>query len=280
MCSYQLGEKLGRGSYATVYRARKGDSDFALKLFHDDEDVDLEETERVYTQEVEAFEQLDHPNVVKLFETNRRDYWLVFELLETDLHRLIYGKQPVSQETRINLFQQLLTGLAYVHEKGLVHRDLKPSNILVSSDMTLKIADFGSAVVVPEKGICYEHKVVTRWYRAPELIVKYPFYGQSIDMWSVGCIYVELWYTCVLFAGKSQLDQLLCIFRTLGTPERDDWPEVHDYLNERIEFGNRKSRIDELEQVDTEFLENLLCYNPSTRFTAQEALDAFNALTT
>lgn len=277
MSSYKLLEKIGCGSYATVYKVQKGDSLFALKYFHDDEDVDLQETDRIFTQETEALEQLDHPNVVQLLKAECREYWMVFELLETDLHCLIYAKQPVSQETRIDLFQQLLTGLAYVHQKGLVHRDLKPSNILVSSDMTLKIADFGSAVVVPEKGVRYEHKVVTRWYRAPELVVCYPVYDQPIDMWSVGCIYFELWCKCVLFPGKSQLDQLICIFRLLGTPKRSDWPDIHDYLNDRIHFGKCNSRLDELDQVDTEFLKNLLCYGPSKRFTAQEALDALTA---
>jgi len=277
MESYTIISKLGSGAYSDVCKVEKDKATFALKVFKVEDDDDHQHNERVYNQETEALAALEHPNVVKLIETDSDgcNYWLLFELVECDLHNIIYYRHDITVEQRLELFRQLLVGVAYIHEKGFVHRDLKPSNILVTSDLTVKVADFGSAIMVPEKGVPFTEKVVTRWYRSPELIVQFPRYDQSIDIWSLGCIYLEIVYRNVLFPGRNVADQLVCIFQILGRPGPKDWPEIDKHLGERFQFRKTPSRLQYFDKVDTEFAGNLLRYDPSKRLTAAEALEAF-----
>ena len=112
---------------------------------------------------------------------------------------------------------QLLQGLHYCHLRRLIHRDLKPQNLLVNADYVLKIADFGlaRALGVPVRALT--HEVVTLWYRSPEVLMGQPRYALGLDLWSVGCIFAELYSSRPLFDGDSEIDQLFHIFRCAST---------------------------------------------------------------
>lgn len=134
---------------------------------------------------------------------------------------------------------QILRGLKYVHSADVLHRDLKPSNLLLNASCDLKICDFGLARTREAPTNMTEY-VVTRWYRAPELLLNSECYTPAIDMWSVGCIIAEMLGRRPLFAGKDYMDQLRLIIRALGMPSEEDMDFVeHDRARDyiRAKFG-------------------------------------------
>merc|ERR1719326_477316 len=142
--------------------------------------------------------------------------------MDIDLQKAIYSKMKLSESHCQAFVCQILRGLKYLHSAGIIHRDLKPANVLVNADCTLRIADFGLArgrVSEDEELTGY---VVTRWYRAPELMLLPSGYFEAVDLWSVGCIHAELLSRKPLFPGEDTIDMLRRFTRTLGfSPERD-----------------------------------------------------------
>ena len=162
---------------------------------------------------------------------NFRDVYIVTKLFESDLAKIITSKQSLSDAHCRYFLYQLLRGLKYLHSANIIHRDLKPANLLINSNCELAICDFGLARGNKESVSSTENMgqadeltgyVVTRWYRAPELLVECSKYGHEIDMWSVGCIFGELLGRKVLFRGRNYIHQLQLIVETLGTPTNDD----------------------------------------------------------
>lgn len=103
---------------------------------------------------------------------------------------------------------------------------MKPQNLLIDKGGYIKIADFGLARAITIPMRIYTHEVVTLWYRSPEILLGTNYYGPSIDLWSIGCIFAEMSNKKALFSGDSEIDQLYRIFRTLGTPDENIWPDV------------------------------------------------------
>eukprot|EP00249_Psilotum_nudum_P002574 c15686_g2_i1 orf=2-517(+) len=158
-----------------------------------------------------------------------------------------------------------------------MHRDLKPQNLLVDKELgLLKIADLGlgRAFTVPLKS--YTHEIVTLWYRAPEVLLGATHYSTPVDMWSVGCIFAELSRRRPLFPGDSELQQLLHIFKLLGTPSEDVWPGVsklrdwHEYPHWHQTDLSRA--VPGLDQMGVDLLSKMLIYDPSKRISAKDAL--------
>lgn len=136
---------------------------------------------------------------------------------------------------------QLVLSIYYCHCRRILHRDLKPQNLLIDRKGFLKLADFGlgRAFGVPMRS--YTHEVVTLWYRAPEILMGSKLYSTPVDMWSVGCIFAELVTRRPLFPGDSEIDELYRIFRILGTPDEQVWPEVTDLPNYKTTFPSWRS---------------------------------------
>ena len=185
-----------------------------------------------------------------------------------------------------NLMYQLLKGVAHCHRHGVMHRDLKPQNLLVDDDLegtkeadgslTLKIADLGlgRAFSVPIKA--YTHEIVTLWYRAPEVLLGCTHYAPAVDVWSVACIFGELARKQALLPGDSELQQLLHIFKLLGTPDESIWPGVTK-LRDWHEFPRWAPQdlskvFPGLEPSGVDLMRKMCEYDPARRISARDAL--------
>ena len=185
-------------------------------------------------REISLLKELQHPNLVRLYDVvhTERKLTLVFEYLDQDLKGFmdLTGRgpaNPLKKEVVQDFMYQLCLGCAHLHRHGVMHRDLKPQNLLVDkAKNVIKVADLGlgRAFSVPVKS--YTHEIVTLWYRAPEVLLGGSHYSTPVDMWSVGTIFAELARKQPLFPGDSELQQLLHIFKLLGTPSESVWPGV------------------------------------------------------
>ncbi|XP_054968304.1 cyclin-dependent kinase 7 isoform X2 [Pan paniscus] len=169
-----------------------------------------------------------------------------------------------------------LQGLEYLHQHWILHRDLKPNNLLLDENGVLKLADFGLAKSFGSPNRAYTHQVVTRWYRAPELLFGARMYGVGVDMWAVGCILAELLLRVPFLPGDSDLDQLTRIFETLGTPTEEQWPDMcslPDYVTFKSFPGIPLHHIFSAAGDDLlDLIQGLFLFNPCARITATQAL--------
>ena len=183
----------------------------------------------------------------------------------------------ISDNLRKSYTYQILQGTMFCHSRRIVHRDLKPENLLIDTKGTIKLADFGLG---REFGIpirAYSHNVGTRWYLAPEVLLRSQRYYCPIDVWSVGCIFAEMACNRPLFPGDSKIGQLFRIFMILGTPGETQWPGI----SELPDFNPNFPKWDP-EDLNTIFptlgtdgcdlLKQTLVYNPEKRISARAAL--------
>ncbi|KAF3951671.1 hypothetical protein CMV_022705 [Castanea mollissima] len=227
--SFEKLDKIGQGTYSSVYKARDLDTGkiVALKkvrfLNMDPESV------RFMAREIHILRKLDHPNVMKLegIVTSRMSssLYLVFEYMDHDLAGLSATRSIKFTEPQIKCYmQQLLCGLEHCHSRGILHRDIKGSNLLIDNNGVLKIADFGLATFYePDQEQPLTSRVVTLWYRAPELLLGATEYGAAIDMWSSGCILAELFAGKPIMPGRTEVEQMHKIFKLCGSPSEEYW---------------------------------------------------------
>jgi len=239
------------------------------------------------------FELRDCDHVVKILdfyysktENNRLIQNIVFEFMEDSLENMIQEsiaeKRYFSDLTVKTYIYQLFQGLAYMHSKNIAHRDLKPENILVSDKDKVKICDFGSSKMIDPNGKNTPY-IVSRYYRAPELIMCVTKYSTAIDIWAAGCILAELILREPIFKGQSEGEQLFAIFKILGSPTQSEYEEL-SYLvpfdpklfNEFKIFPGQSLRLlfGYFKDLDNllDLLSKVFCYIPAKRITAQEAL--------
>lgn len=289
---YERDKKIGEGTYGVVFRAKDRTNGNIVALKRIRLDTEEEGVPCTAIREISLLKELRHENIVKLLDVvhSERKLTLVFEFLEMDL-KAFMDEQSGNMEagTVQHFMRDLLKGIDFCHQRNVLHRDLKPQNLLVSrTDKILKLADFGlgRAFGIPVKK--YTHEVVTLWYRSPDVLLGSTQYGTAVDMWSVGCIFAEMATGQPLFAGKQDGDQLLRIFKFLGTPSSQTWPIMHRYPNsaamlQRPEFltnfepENEKwfantPGAQKLGKEGFDLLLKLLCYEPQQRITARDAL--------
>lgn len=209
------------------------------------------------------------------------DVYLIQELMETDMHRVIRS-QELSDDHCQYFIYQTLRGLKAIHSAGIIHRDLKPSNLLLNANCDLKICDFGlarlTANIEDQQGFMTEY-VATRWYRAPEIMLTLKEYTKAIDLWSVGCILAEMLRGKALFPGKDYHHQLGLIFDVLGTPTGEGYNGIRsrrarEYIN-RLPFKEKrpwKAIFPRASDLSLDLLERLLTFNPVKRIGVEEAL--------
>eukprot|EP00752_Nemacystus_decipiens_P009556 g8536.t1 len=291
---YDISGVVGAGTFGQVYKATrtKDGKLVALKCIKQEEG-DGKGFPVTAVREMRILRQLKHKNIVDLIEViidgtpapgRLSTVALVFEYLDHDLSGLLDTPEAANQITPAlakSYMMQLAAGVAYMHDKNIIHRDLKGANLLISNTGHLKIADWGLARRLYEMQDKYTTKVITLWYRPPELLLKSALYGPAVDLWSVGCIVAELLTRASAFPGKNESDQLSLIFDTVGTPTSQTWPGWKelpdaDHWRETVRDSPRPSRMRErfLKYGDAalNLLEGLLALDPKRRVTARKAL--------
>ncbi|NXB42239.1 CDK7 kinase, partial [Leucopsar rothschildi] len=279
---YEKLDFLGEGQFATVYKAKdKTNNQIVaikkIKLGHRSEAKDG--INRTALREIKLLQELSHPNIIGLIDAfgHKSNISLVFDFMETDLEVIIKDTSIVLTQSHIKAYMLMtLQGLEYLHQHWILHRDLKPNNLLLDENGVLKLADFGLAKSFGSPNRVYTHQVVTRWYRAPELLFGARMYGVGVDMWAVGCILAELLLRVPFLPGDSDLDQLTRIFETLGTPTEEQWPgmtSLPDYVTFKPFPGMPLQHIFSAAGDDLlNLLQGLFTFNPCTRVTATQAL--------
>ncbi|KAI9084487.1 hypothetical protein K1719_033475 [Acacia pycnantha] len=302
MEKYEKLEKVGEGTYGKVYKAKEKATGQLVALKKTRLEMDEEGIPPTALREISLLQMLSQSvYIVRLLCVEHVDkasktvaagcqpstkplLYLVFEYLDTDLKKYIdsHRKGPNPRPLAASLIQsflfQLCKGVAHCHSHGVLHRDLKPQNLLLDQQKgILKIADLGlgRAFTVPLKS--YTHEIVTLWYRAPEVLLGSTHYSTGVDMWSVGCIFAEMARRQALFPGDSEFQQLLNIFRLLGTPTEEQWPGVSSlrdwHVYPRWEAQNLARVVPTLGPEAVDLLSKMLKYNPSERISAKAALD-------
>lgn len=228
--AYDKLDKVGQGSYSNVYKARDRESGKIVALKKVRFDTSEPESVKFMAREIMILLKLDHPNIVKLegLATSRMQFslYLVFDFMQTDLARVISHPDVCLTEPQVKCYMhQLLSGLKHCHDKGILHRDIKGSNLLIDKNGTLKIADFGLAIFIsPKRPLT--NRVVTLWYRAPELLLGATDYGVGIDLWSAGCLLAEMFTGRPILPGRTEVEQLHKIFKLFGTPSEEYWRKL------------------------------------------------------
>lgn len=242
---YKRVEKLGEGTYGVVYKAinLKTNQVVAMKK------IRLENQEEgipgTSLREISLLRELNrHPNIVKLLHvihTSNFRLYLVFEFLHMDLKHYLDNVEQMDPILIKSYMYQLLRALDYCHARRIVHRDLKPQNLLIDLDGLIKIADFGLARAFGIPVRAYTHEIVTLWYRCPEVLLGSSRYSCPVDTWALGCIFGEMATTVPVFHGDSEIDQLFKIFRILGTPSDETWPDLKNLPNYQSIFPKWES---------------------------------------
>ncbi|TMW67487.1 hypothetical protein Poli38472_011107 [Pythium oligandrum] len=289
---YQMIRAIGHGAYGIVIAASDqitGNS-VAIKNIPKTFD-DLVDAKRI-VREIRLMRHLLHPNIVTVLDLMRppsltafEDTYIVTDLMETDLHRVISSQEPLSADHIAYITYQMLCALRYIHSACIIHRDIKPSNILINRDCLVKICDFGLArgIDTPDGDATTElaltEYVVTRWYRAPELLLASK-YTPAIDVWSIGCILVEMFTRKPLFPGHDHVHQLNLILQTVGSPTT---PEDMAFItNTKAKRWMAKQERHSPKSLSTicptastdalDLMSRLLAFDPRQRLSIDEAL--------
>mmetsp|Transcript_106405 Transcript_106405/g.185069 ORF Transcript_106405/g.185069 Transcript_106405/m.185069 type:complete len:591 (+) Transcript_106405:162-1934(+) len=285
--------QLGRGAYGTVHLCEDTNTGTQVAVKH------VKHAARhgkSMLREVRLLARLQHENLLHLVDfpavtgPNFDDIFLVLPYLPADLHRVIQSRQALSDKHVQVIICQILRALAHLHAAGVAHRDLKPANILLTSDCRLKVCDFGLArgdMPDPDGddepaeacGVLTEY-VVTRWYRAPEVMLLPKKYNSAVDVWSVGCILGEILGRRALFPGKNHIDMVCRVAQVLGTPSDDElgWlPKASDAYRFLRKVCPKSDGVPlatlypQASRACLDLLHGLLGWDPAQRLTAVEA---------
>uniref|UniRef100_A0A3B5Q674 mitogen-activated protein kinase n=1 Tax=Xiphophorus maculatus TaxID=8083 RepID=A0A3B5Q674_XIPMA len=267
-------KQVGTGAYGTVCSAwdRRSGTQVAIKKLHRPFQSKLF-AKRAY-RELRLLKHMKHENVIGLLDVftaeisldRFRDFYLVMPFMGTDLGKLM--KMERLSEDRVQfLVYQMLRGL----------KDLKPGNLAINPDCELKILDFGLARQADAEMTGY---VVTRWYRAPEVILNWMHYTQTVDIWSAGCIMAEMLLGKPLFKGNDHLDQLREIMKITGTPTPDfvlklQSQDARNYIRSlpKVPKKDLPSIFSKASSNAVSVLEKMLLLDPDSRASASEALE-------
>jgi len=297
---YEKIAKVGSGTYGEVNKARlKADpSQFvALKKIKDQSET--QGFPITAMREINLLQECDHPNIIRLLNVansnipdpdckkkkKRGSTYLVFEYMEHELLGLVQTNHFSDPQVKC-IMKQILEGLDYCHSLNIIHRDIKSANILMNNKGEVKIADFGLArKVAPSFSGKLTQRVVTRWYRAPELLLGCKKYTTQIDIWALGCVFAELLMgkTHALFPAQKTPDQFELICEKCGIPSQAEWPGHRDLphwatmapkKNYAKVLGSYMVKQNKnINPMALDLLDRMLTLNPDTRITTKQALE-------
>ena len=310
---YEFIKQIGLGSFSAVCSCydRKDNRNVAIKKVTNAFD-DLEDARHIL-REIKLLSFFDHDNIVTLLDVakpenklNYNDVYVITDLMETDLHRVIYSRQELTDEHIQYFIYQILRGTLYFHSANVVHRDLKPANILANKNCDLKICDFGldhgkikdddktvlNLIDNPSLPIEYSNNIIyddskrelndrniSSWYRAPEAILSPDDYKKPVDIWSIGCILAELLGRQPLFPADNNLDELQKIISVLGSPSESDLEYINDtkiktFVN-RLAKRTKQSfnlMFSNANPVALDLLGKMLTFSPKKRYTVEQCI--------
>ena len=275
---------VGSGTYGKVFKAIHvyTKSLVALKKIRMEGEKDGFPVTAV--REIKLLQSLKHENVVGLQEVmvEKNDCFMVFEYLSHDLTGLLNHPTFKLEHTHKKHFaKQLFEGLDHLHRRGVLHRDIKAANILISNTGQLKLADFGLArFYAKRRQLDYTNRVITIWYRPPELLLGETQYGPAVDIWSAACVMIEIFTKHAIFPGDGgEISQLEKLYNVLGTPTRTEWPGLVDMAwFELLRPAERKPNTfsekyrERLTPAAFNLLQEMFQYDPVKRPTAGDVL--------
>lgn len=251
----------------------------ALKEIH----LDSEEgTPSTAIREISLMKELKHESIVSLYDVihTENKLMLVFEFMDRDLKKYMDTRTERGQLDHVTIksfMYQLLKGIAFCHDNRVLHRDLKPQNLLINKRGQLKLGDFGLARAFGIPVNTFSNEVVTLWYRAPDVLLGSRTYNTSIDIWSAGCIMAEMYTGRPLFPGTTNEDQLLKIFRLMGTPSERTWPGISQLPEYKPNYQVYATQdlgliIPQIDPLGLDILNRMLQLRPELRISANDAL--------
>ncbi|XP_060190184.1 probable serine/threonine-protein kinase At1g54610 [Lycium barbarum] len=278
-------DKIGQGTYSSVYKARDLTNNKLVALKRVRFDNMDPESVKFMAREIVILRRLDHPNIIKLqgLVTSRSScsLYLVFEYMEHDLTGLASLPDIKFTEPQMKCYmQQLLSGLHHCHSRGVLHRDIKGSNLLIDNNGILKIADFGLATFFDHhQSVPLTSRVVTLWYRPPELLLGAIHYAVAVDLWSAGCILGELYVGKPIMPGRTEVEQLHKIFKLCGSPSENYWKKEklhHSTAFKPLHPYRRRigETFKDLPPSAVRLMDTLLSIDPELRGTAVRALES------
>ena len=310
---YEFNKQIGIGSYSIVCSCydKKESRNVAIKKISNAFD-DINDARRIF-REMKLLRYFNHDNIIPLLDiqkpdnkTGYNDVYIITELMETDLHRVIYSRQELSDEHIQYFIYQILRGVLFLHSAGVVHRDLRPANILANKNCDLKICDLGmdhgifkdddnsvqklidnpnlnielsSDMIYDDSKKDLTEKVIAWWYRAPECILSPNTYTKAVDIWSIGCIFAELLGRQPLFPGDNFLDQIQKIISVLGSPSESDLEfinknNIKDFVNRLAKRTSQSFSImfRNANPVAVDLLEKMLTFSPKKRYTVEQCI--------
>ena len=309
---YEYIKQIGVGAYGVVISCfdKKTNRNVAIKKVGNAFE-DLIDAKRI-VREIKLLRYFKHDNIVSLIDiqkppkrTGFEDIYIITDLMETDLHRVIYSRQELTDDHIQYFIYQILRGVLYMHSANIIHRDLKPANILANKNCDLKICDLGlgraEVYDYDEKKNIKKNKksskkskneesdtdddpelteyVITRWYRAPEVILCPSHYSKAVDIWSVGCIFAELLGRQPLFPGDHYLDQIQKIIAVTGTPKMEDLDfiqkkEAKEFFLKLVKRTKLtwSSLFPNANPIALDLLEKMLTFNPKKRYTVDQCI--------
>ena len=310
---YEYIKQIGVGAYGVVISCydKKTNKNVAIKKVGNAFE-DLIDAKRI-VREIKLLRFFKHDNIISLIDiqkppqrTGFEDIYIITDLMETDLHRVIYSRQELTDEHIQYFIYQILRGTLYFHSAKVIHRDLKPANILANKNCDLKICDFGldhgklkdddktvqNLIDNPSQPIEYSNSIIyddtkrelndrniSRWYRAPEAILSPESYDKPVDIWSIGCILAELLGRQPLFPADNNLDELQKIISVLGSPSEADLDFITDekIKNFVLRLAKRTKQSFNLmfsnaNPVALDLLGKMLTFNPKKRYTVEQCI--------
>lgn len=273
---YRIAFRLGRGKYSEVFEGRKGTERVVIKLLKPVRESKI-------NREILILKNLNHENIIKLqdvvMDKDSGTYSLIFNYIKHDDTIKLFETFDIND---IRFYaKQILEALKYAHSKGIMHRDIKPHNIIINQkNKKLLLIDWGLAEFYhPNKD--YSVRVASRYYKSPELLLNYPYYNYSLDIWSFGCVLAEMMFKKrPLFKGENNADQLMRICNSLGKNDFNIYCKKYDIElvclkdtpKERCDFEESLLVKSKDYKLAVNLLNKILVYDHIERYTADECL--------